>query len=74
MELILGAGASLLVEWAKAKLGTEGWRTMALLLIVTLVLASGYTYLVSAGYWTTVAEILITAGAFYAFIISNIKK
>lgn len=74
MELILGSAVSLLVQWLKKKFGTSEWKTLGVLLVVSLVAAFAYTYLVTAGYWQTVAEILVLAGAFYTFVIARFKK
>jgi hypothetical protein len=73
MEIILGAVTSLVTQWLKNKYG-GGWQSMAILFCVTLVAASIYTALVSAGYWETVANVFITAGAFYAFVIQRFEK
>ena len=73
MEIIVGAGVSLLVEWLKARFGTSEWKTLGILLVLCLVVAFGYTYLVAVGYWETFASILVLAGAFYTFVIARFK-
>lgn len=73
MEIILGSAVSLVVEWLKSKTNLGEYKTLVALLIVSLVAAFIYTYLVAAGYWQTVASVLLTAGAFYTFIIARFK-
>ena len=73
MELILGGAVSLLVQWLKSEFETSEYKTLGVLFVVSLIAATIYTYLVSAGYWQTVAQILMTAGAFYTFVIARFK-
>lgn len=73
MEIILGSAVSLVVEWLKSKTNLGEYKTLVALLIVSLVAAFIYTYLVAVGYWQTVASVLLTAGAFYTFIIARFK-
>lgn len=75
MELLfVGAGVSLLVEWLKTKVNLGEYKTLATLLVVSLIAAAGYTYLVATGYWQTVANVLVLAGSFYSFILARFKK
>lgn len=74
MEVFIGAAVSILVEWIKSKTNLGGWKTMAVLLLVSLIVAVIYTALVFTGYWQTVLGILITAGAFYTFVIERFKS
>lgn len=74
MEIIVGAAVSLFVEWLKSKMNLGEYKTLAAVLLVSLVAAAVYTYLVTAGYWQTVANVLVLAGAFYTFIIARFKK
>ena len=73
MEIILGGAVSLLVQYLKTKFGTSEYKTLAVLVVVSLIAASLYTYLVVAGYWATFANILVLAGAFYTFILARFK-
>lgn len=73
MIYLLGVAVSLLVQFLKAYGKTSGWQTMALLLVVALGAAGVYTGLVAAGYWESVAAVLMTAGAFYAFILQRFE-
>ncbi len=70
---IVSAAVSLLVQWLKVKFGTQEWKTLGVLLVVSLVAAAGYTYLVAAGYWETVAQVLVIAGAFFTFVIARFQ-
>lgn len=73
MEYILGIAASLLVQWLKRYSNNE-WATMGILLCVSVALSGLYLAFVAAGYWQTVAQILLTAGAFYAFIVQRFEN
>lgn len=73
MEIIVGAAVSLLVEWLKSQMNLGEYKTLSILFIVSLVAAAVYTYLVSVGYWATVANVLVLAGAFYTFVIARFK-
>lgn len=74
MEIIIGAAVSLLVQWIKQKASNQ-WETLLVLLTVSLG-AAGIIYaaLVAVGYWGTVANILVVAGAFYAFVIQRFEQ
>ena len=72
MEIIIGAGVSLLLQWVKQKFTSQG-QTLGFLLLLCLAAAGIYTVLVEVGYWETVAHILILAGAFYTFIIQRFE-
>ena len=74
MELIIGSAVSLLVQWLKIKFTTSEYKTLAVLFAVSLLAAFIYTYLVAVGYWQTVASILLTAGAFYSFVIARFNS
>ena len=71
MELIIGAFISLLVQALK-KQGSE-WHTLAMLAVLCLAASALYTALVAVGYWETVYQVLLTAGAFYAFVIQRFE-
>lgn len=68
-----GIAVSLLVEWVKTRFDLSTTSTM--LTVVGLSLAGGaaYFFLNLYGLWESVLQILISAGAFYAFIIRNVK-
>jgi hypothetical protein len=44
------------------------------LLLVSFAAAAFYTTAVSAGFWTVIRDVLITAGAFYAFVIQRFDQ
>lgn len=73
MELIIGAFVSLIVQAVKGKAGGE-YSTLAVLAVLSLGAAGLYTALVSVGYWDTVYQVLLTAGAFYAFVIERFTE
>lgn len=71
--LIAGVVVSLLVQWLKKRFGTDEYKTLGVVAAVSLVGAAAYTSLVAAGYWESVLEILVTAGAFYTYILARFK-
>lgn len=73
MEIIIGVGVSLLLQWLKS-IFTSQWQTLGFLLILCVGAAGLYTVLVDAGYWDVVAKILMTAGAFYTFVIQRFES
>lgn len=73
MELIIGAAVSLIVQLVKSKARNQ-WETLVILLGISLAAAGIYTALVATGYWSSVAAILIAAGAFYAFVIQRFES
>jgi hypothetical protein len=74
MLIIIGSAVSLLVQWLKEQFGTQEYKTLGVLIVVSLVAAFIYTYLVAAGYWQTVAQVLVVAGAFYTFVIARFQS
>jgi len=73
MEIILGVVVSGLIQWLKNKFKTGEYTTLLILAGVSLVGAGLYTWLSSAGYWEAVYTVLVTAGAFYAFILKRFE-
>lgn len=73
MELIIGAVVSLIVQGLKQK-ATSQWQTLGVLLVLSIAAAGLYAVFVAVGYWETIANILITAGAFYAFVIQRFES
>ena len=70
--LLAGAVVSVLVAIIKAYFGTTGWKSMAAGIGLSLVGGAAFYFLKMFGLWDAVLQILITAGAFYAFIIRNL--
>ena len=73
MEIFIGAAVSVFVQWVKQK-STSQLETLLILLAVSLGAAGIYAALVAVGYWTTVASILVYAGAFYAFVVQRFEQ
>lgn len=71
MEIILGALVSLVSQTSKKIFGTGEYKTLATVVGLSLASAGVYTLLSSNGYWESVQQVLMTAGAFYAFIIAR---
>ena len=74
MEYIFGVIITLLVKYLKTKFETDGMTTALILVVISLVSAGIYMLLVSVGYWETLAQILIVAGAFHNFIIRSFAE
>ena len=74
MELFLGVVVSLVSQYSKKLFGTGEYQTLATVALLAFVGSGVYTWLSHAGYWGSFQQILITAGAFYAFIISRFPK
>jgi hypothetical protein len=74
MEYLFGVIVSLLVKYLKEKFGTDGKTTALLLIGISIASAGAYVLLVSIGYWETLAQILIVAGAFHNFIIRSFAQ
>ena len=76
MEIALifgGVVVSLIVQFAKTQLKLTPFGTMAL--VAALSLAGGFAYqaLLAYGYWEAFIGVVASSGAFYAFIIKNVK-
>lgn len=74
MEIILGVFASSIVQYIKNKYETTPFGTLSILAGISLLGAALYTWLASSGYWDAVYGILVTAGAFYAFILQRFEN
>lgn len=73
MEYVLGVFVSIVVQGIKKYFGTDEYVTICVVAVLSLVSAGVYIWLVNAGLWEAFAKILITAGAFYAFIIMRFQ-
>lgn len=74
MEVIFPAAVALLVQFVKQNSFFDNeWKTLALVVVLSLVGAFGYTELVSAGYWQSFTGILVMAGAIYTYIIARFE-
>ncbi len=70
--IIIGAAVSVLTEIIKRYAGTNKPATLAVVLVISLVFAGVYYFVAQTNYYDTVLNILIIAGAFYAYIIKNL--
>lgn len=68
-----GVLVSLVVQFIKNKANLNAAGVM--LVVAGLSLAGGLAYqaLLHYGYWEAFVQVLVSAGAFYAFIIKNVK-
>jgi hypothetical protein len=71
MEILIGAIVSLIVQAVKGK---GEYTTLAILVGLSLAASGVYTALVYTGFWDTVYQVLVTAGAFYAFVIQRFES
>lgn len=71
MEYFLGILVSLLVQGIKNFTNASEYVTLCIVAVISLAAAAVYTYLVQAGLWESFAQILMTSGAFYTFIIQR---
>lgn len=77
MEIALifgGALLSLVIEFVKTKLNLNSTSIMLLVMVLALVGGVGYKLLLAYNLWESFLGVLIASGAFYTFIIQNIKK
>lgn len=73
MEIAIGALVSLIVQFLKKKLGTDTMGTMFAVLMISFIGAAAYVLLVDTPIWQTLLQVIITAGAFYTFIIKRFE-
>lgn len=68
-----GVLVSLVVEFAKKKLNLNTAGVMAFVAVLALAGGVAYKALLAYGMWEAFVGVLVSAGAFYAFIIKNVK-
>jgi len=76
MEIALlfgGVLVSLIVEVTKKKLNLNAGGVMVLVAILSLVGGFAYKAMLAYGLWEAFISVLVASGAFYAFIIKNVK-
>lgn len=76
MEIALifgGIVVSLLIEFVKNKLKLSAFGVMAFVVGLSLLGGLAYQALLAYGYWEAFIGVVASAGAFYAFIIKNLK-
>lgn len=69
MEYILGVLASLGAEYLKKRIGTDTLGTYLVVLLASFVLAAVYVFVKDTSIWPVLMQVILTAGAFYAFVI-----
>jgi len=75
MEYAIGTLVSMAVEIFKAFFpNAPQWVKLLAVLVLSLISAAVYNYFISVGMWESVAKIIISAGAFYSFIIRTTKQ
>lgn len=73
MEYILGVVVSLGVQKLKNWTRVGEWGVLAVIAGASILAAWAYTALAAAGYWESISQILITAGAFHNFVIRRFE-
>ena len=73
MEYLLGVVVSIIVEAAKKYFDANIMGTYFLLLVVSLVGATGYYFVSHSVYWATIVEILTIAAAFHNLVIRRLN-
>lgn len=73
MEIIIGALVSLIVQFIKNKFGTSEYQTLAAVLLVSFVGAATYVLLADTSFWPVIMQVVVVAGAFYAYIIQRFE-
>lgn len=68
-----GVAVSLVIEFISQKFGPKSFITMALVVLFSLLGGVAFYFLKMFGLWEASLQILVSAGAFYAFIIRNIS-
>lgn len=56
----------MVVQVVKEYSKTSGWKTLGVLLAVSLVGGAMYVYLIDAGYWMTVLRVITSAAGIYS--------
>jgi len=74
IELIFGGViVSLIVQFAKTKLNLNVAGVMVVVAILSLVGGFAYKAMLAYGLWEAFIGVLTASGAFYAFILKNVK-
>jgi len=70
--VIIGAAVSLLTQLLKTRFGTTSWKTLSIVIGLSLLGGIGYYFgSGSEGFASASVKILTVAGAIYAYIISK---
>lgn len=64
---IIGVIAKFIVDWVKAKFGTEGWGTRAVLILLSLIVATIWVLFKDTNFFVVVVQILTVASTVWAF-------
>lgn len=67
-----GVVVSLVVQFVKSYFKTNTAATMLVVVGLSLVGGVGYMALLHFGLWQSFLQVLVAAGAFYAFILKNV--
>ena len=65
---IVGAVVSAIVGFVKSKYGTTGWKSVIVLVVISLVAGSGYWFLQDSGLLESSAQVLISANLIYTIL------
>ena len=73
MEIAIGVIVSLIVQFLKKMNGTDTMGTMLAVLVISFVGASLFVLVEGTDIWPVMMQIIITAGAFYTYIIKRFE-
>jgi len=74
MDVIVGAVVSIIVEFIKKYFDVKGYITLLFVLVISIVAAGIYAFLVQTALWDKILPVLGYAGAVYAFILRRFEK
>lgn len=72
--VLVGVAVSLVVQIIKDRLGATRYGTQIAVLALSVLCGGVYVLLNETPYWETFLQILLAAGAFYAFIIRQFEN
>lgn len=73
MELIGGVLVAGLVQWLKNKYKTSEYGTLGIVALLSVLAAGAYTLLSAYGYWDTLYQVIVTAGAVYVYLLKRFE-
>lgn len=74
MEFLTGVIVSLVIQGLKKWWGLDKFGTYIALAVLSLAGAYAYIWLASAGYWESVVQTLIVAGAVHNFVLRRFEE
>lgn len=72
--LVVGILVSLITQYLKTKFETKSWQTITACLGLSVIVGILYHFFADTEVYTTIMQILVYAGAFYAYIIERFES